>query len=78
MQTKFKRHQKVRLLKNPDPEYMEYHNELNDEEQIPIIKGMIGEINLVLPTGDYHVKFKDEHGHNIAFVKMAEEDLEAA
>ena len=77
MHTKFKRHQKVRLLTNPDPEYIEYHTEETDEEPLPIKKGMIGVVNIILPNGEYHVKILDKHGHELAYVKVSEEFLEA-
>ncbi len=78
MRTKFKRHQKVILLKDPDPEYIEYHNEDNpDFKEIPIKKGMHGKINILLPNGQYHVEIDDENGEIIAYAPMNEEDLEA-
>lgn len=73
MQTKFKKQQKVRLLVNPDTEYIEYRS----EEEIPIKKGMLGIINIHLPNGQYHVKILDEEGNVIAYVPLGEEDLEA-
>lgn len=76
MQTKLKRHQKVRLLKDPDPEYVEYHTELSKSQQVPIRKGMIGEVNIILPNGEYHIRILDEDGNEFAYVPMAEEDLE--
>jgi hypothetical protein len=76
MQTKFKRHQKVRLLLNPDPEYTEYHTENTDDEQVPIKKGMIGEVNILLPNGQYHVKVFDKNGKELAYVQIPEEYLE--
>ncbi|MAG38308.1 hypothetical protein CMI45_02895 [Candidatus Pacearchaeota archaeon] len=80
MQTKFKRGQKVKLLVNPDPEYIEYHEEVSDNpsEIKEIKKGSIGEINIILPNGQYHVEFHDKDGNAIAYVPMAEESLEAA
>ncbi|MBU0906991.1 MAG: hypothetical protein KKD18_03590 [Nanoarchaeota archaeon] len=77
MQTLFKRHQKVRLLTDPDPEYTEYHTENTDEEQVPIRKGMTGEINLILPNGQYHIRVLDDQGRELAYVVMSEEFLEA-
>ena len=83
MQTKFKRHQKVKLLIDPDPEYIEYHeDEEGNISEIPIKKGMIGEINILLPNGQYHVevyspKSKGETKKIIAYVPMAEDYLEA-
>jgi hypothetical protein len=80
MQTKFKRHQKVKLLLNPDPEYLEYHteNQDNPEEKPKIIKGMKGKINLILQNGQYHVEIQGEKGEPIAYAKMDEEALESA
>ncbi|MBS3077803.1 hypothetical protein J4233_06085 [Candidatus Pacearchaeota archaeon] len=78
MQTLFKKHQKVRLLVDPDPEYIEYHTENTDDEQVPIKKGMFGEINMILPNGQYHVKILDGKGREFAYVLMSEEFLEAA
>ena len=77
METKFKRHQKVRLLLDPDPEYIEYHTERTEKENKPIKKGMTGEVNLILPNGQYHVKIKDETGEEFAYVMVSEEFLEA-
>ncbi len=77
MQTKFKRRQKVKLLQNPDSEYVEYHTENSDGTEIPIIKGMLGRINILLPNGQYHVEVLDENGRELAYVPMAEESLEA-
>ena len=72
MQTKFKRHQKVKILVLPDPEYIEYR-----DEEIPIKRGMLGEINIILPNGRYHVKILDINGSIIAYAPFSEEDLEA-
>ncbi len=77
MQTKFKRHQKVRLLIDPDPEYVEYHTENTDDKEIPIKKGMIGEINMLLPNGQYHIRVFDEEGRELAYIPMDEDFLEA-
>lgn len=78
MQTKFKRHQKVVLLRDPNKEYVEYHNEDNpDFKEIPIKKGMKGRINIILPNGQYHVEISDEKGEILAYAPMNEEDLEA-
>ena len=79
MQTKFKRHQLVVLLRDPNPEYVEYHNP-NDEEHLellPIKKGMKGKINILLPNGQYHVEIHDKEGNIIAYCSMNEEDCEA-
>ncbi len=72
MQTKFKRHQKVRLLVDPDPEYIEYY-----EEKKSIKKGALGKINMLLSNGQYHVEIIDKDGNELAYVKVSEEDLEA-
>ena len=78
MQTKFKRHQKVILLIDPDPEYIEYHNSEEELENPPIItKGMKGKINILLPNGRYHVEIFDKKGNTIAYAPMDEESLEA-
>lgn len=79
MQTKFKRHQKVKLLRDPDIEYIEYHseNEENLENPPKIKKGMIGRINIILPNGQYHVEILDEDGKTIAYAPMEEDGLEA-
>ena len=74
MQTKFKRHQKVKLLADPDSEYVEYYSE--DEPRIK--KGMFGKVNILLPNGQYHVAIIDEKTEEtIAYVMMDEEFLEA-
>ncbi len=74
MQTKFKRHQKVRLLADPNAEYIEYYS----DEKPRIKKGMIGKINIILPNGEYHVAIIDEKtGETIAYVPLGEEFLEA-
>ena len=78
MNTKFKRHQPVILLRAPDPEYVEYHTELNDDKQIPIVKGMKGRINILLPNGQYHVEILDERGDILAYASLSEDDLESA
>ncbi len=85
MQTKFKRGDKVKLLISPNPEYIEYHeDEEGNISEIPIKKGMIGEINILLPNGQYHVEiYSPETKPNsknkkiIAYVPMAEDYLEA-
>ncbi|MEK6825534.1 MAG: DUF4926 domain-containing protein [Nanoarchaeota archaeon] len=78
MHTKFKRHQAVRLLRDADPEYVEYHNEDDSEfKEIPLRKGMKGRINVLLSNGRYHVEVFDEKGNTLAYVPMNEEDLEA-
>ncbi len=78
MQTKFKRHQKVKLLIAPDSEYIEYHNEEENMENKPEIKkGMIGEVNIILPNGQYHVRILNKKGEIIAYAPMSEDSLEA-
>ena len=78
MQTKFKRHQKVKLLRAPDPEYIEYHNEEENLENRPGIKaGMIGKINILLSNGRYHVEILDKEGKTVAYAPMDEDSLEA-
>ena len=78
MNFKFKRHQPVKLLRDPDPEYVEYHNVGEDDSQhIVIKKGMKGRINIILPNGQYHVEIFDSKGNLVAYAPMGEEDLEA-
>ena len=79
MQTKFKRHQEVKLLIDPNPEYIEYSTENESEEDIktPIKKGVIGKINTILSNGSYHVEVFDENGESLAYVLIDEEYLEA-
>ena len=73
MKTIFKRHQAVRLLRDPNPEYIEYYS----DNLIPIKKGMKGRINIILPNGQYHVEIQDPKGEIVAYAAMGEEDLEA-
>ena len=78
MQIKFKRHQSVRILVDPDSEYIEYHNEDDPKfKEIPIKRGMLGKINIILPNGQYHVEILDENGDILAYAPFNEEDLEA-
>ena len=78
MQTKFKRHQLVKLLRDADPDYVEYHNEDEpDFQEIPITKGMRGRINILLPNGQYHVEILDDKGNTLAYAPFDEEELEA-
>lgn len=72
MQTKFKRHQEVVLLRSPDPEYVEYYN----DQTAPIVKGMKGKVNIILPNGKYHVEIYDNKGEIIGYAPFEEEDLE--
>lgn len=78
MQTQFKRHQLVRLLRDADAEYVEYHDDGEDAEKIPITKGMLGRINILLPNGRYHVAILDAKGKTLAYAPFDEEELEAA
>ena len=75
MQTKFKRHEMVRILADPDSEYIEYSADY-DEEQPSRRKGMNGKINIILPNVQYHVEILDEKGEVIAYIPMPEEFLE--
>ena len=73
MQTKFKRHQKVKLLSNP----LEQDTEPYADPPVAVKAGMIGFINILLPNGRYHIRIEDEEGDEIAYVAMDEEQLEA-
>lgn len=76
MQTKFKRGEKVVLLSDPDPEYVEYHNEDDpDFIETPITKGMSGKINILLPNGQYHVEIQDKEGNILAYIMLDEEHI---
>ena len=72
MQTKFKRHQKVRLLAIPREDDIEPYT-----ENLSIKAGTLGLINILLPNGRYHVRIQDAQGNEIAYVAMDEEQLEA-
>ena len=74
MQTKFKRHQKVKLLVAPREDDIEPYA----DPPKPIKTGTIGYINILLPNGRYHVRIQDEEGNEIAYVAMDEENLELA
>lgn len=74
MHFKFKKHDRVVLLVEPDAEYIEYGP---DFEGTPIKKGMVGEINLILPNGKYHIRILDEKGGTIAYVPLDEEEIGA-
>lgn len=77
MQTKFKRHQPIILLRDPNPEYIEYHSDIGEEGEKPIIKkGMRGKINMILPNGKYHVQIEDSKGSMIAYAEVEEEEIE--
>ncbi len=72
MQTKFKRHQKVKLLVNPREEDIEPYT----DPPAKIKAGVIGYINIILPNGRYHVRIQDKEGNEIAYVAMDEEQLQ--
>ncbi|MEI6849775.1 MAG: hypothetical protein WCK29_01935 [archaeon] len=77
MQTKFKRGDKIILKRNIVSDYIEYHNE--DEpgfQDLPIVKGMKGKINMLLTNGKYHVEIFDKKGEILAYVPIDEEDME--
>ena len=77
MQTKFKRHDSIILLKDPDPEYVEYHNEDDPNfKETPIKKGMKGKVNMMLSNGRYHLQILDKKGDILAYVPVDEEDIE--
>lgn len=79
MQTKFKRHDKVTILVDPDPEYIEYHDEFDEKmHDIKIKKGMRGKINMLLSNGQYHVEILDDKDEVVAYVALAEDDLKKA
>ncbi len=71
MQTKFRRHQKVKLLSPALSEDTEFYS----DEEVQIKAGQTGEINVILPNGRYHVKISDKKGNTIAYVVMDEENL---
>lgn len=71
MQTKFKRHQKVRILINPTEEDVEPYA----DPPIGIKKGMTGKINMILPNGRYHVEIIQDD-ETIAYVALDEDQLE--
>lgn len=73
MQTTLKRHQKVKLLIDPEEDYVEPYA----DPPVKIKKGMVGKINIVLPNGKYHVKIEDKNGDELAYVVMEEDYLEA-
>ena len=76
MQTKFKRGQMVKLLIEPDEEFVEY-NEAEDISSFSIKKGMSGKVNILLPNGRYHVAILDKNGNIMAYAPFDEESLEA-
>ena len=80
MNHKFKRHEKVRILIVPDPEYVEYHTEnaANPDNYPEIKKGMLGKVNLILPNGQYHVEIFDSNGESFCYAPFDEDFLESA
>ena len=72
MQTKFKRHQAIKILRSPEKEYIEYYSDKQEE----IKEGMKGRINILLPNGQYHVEILNDEGEIIAYAPFNEEDLE--
>ncbi len=75
MQTKFKRKQAVKLLRDVIKSDIEPYGENSDS--VIIKKGMSGEINVILPNGNYHILIQDKKGNKLAYVVMDEESLEA-
>lgn len=73
MNTKFKRHQAVKLLSVPSDEDIEMYA----DPPISIPAGTPGKINMLLPNGRYHVKIEDAEGNEIAYIAADEEQLEA-
>jgi hypothetical protein len=72
METKFKRHQKVKLKITPFIESIEPYTDPPEK----ITKGMESEINLILPNGKYHVRVFNTKHEVIAYVVVDEEGLE--
>ena len=73
MQTAFKKHQKVRLLRSPLAEDIEPYTDPPKE----IKPGMEGEINLILPNGTYHIRIFNEKKETIAYAAVDEDCLES-
>ncbi len=76
MQTKFKRREEVKLLREPNPEYIEYSEFEEDPSKIVIKIGMKARINMLLPNGQYHIEILDSEGNVVAYAPMSEDDLE--
>ncbi len=72
MNTAFKRHQAVTILRIPDLDRVEWY-----EKEQPLTKGMQGTINILLPNGQYHVEIKDKAGNILCYAPFNEEDLQA-
>jgi len=82
MNTKFKKHQAVKILVLPNAEFLEYHDPEDEEKALSgehpeIKKGMTGRINMILPNGQYHVELHDSKGSIIAYAAFSEDDLES-
>ena len=77
MNAKFKKHQSVILIRDPDPEYIEYSVDYADSP-VPIKKGMKGKVNLILPNGQYHVEILSPGNKTIAYLKADEDIIEEA
>ena len=45
--------------------------------KVKIESGMKGQVNLILPNGQYHVRIFDSKGSIIAYAPFNEEDLES-
>ena len=73
MHTKFKRHQMVKILREPNYEYAEF----KIDKPVKIEVGSIAKINILLPNGKYHIAILDKKGKIVAYVPMDEEDLES-
>lgn len=73
MQTKFKRHQQVRILADP----LEDDVEPYADPPVKITSGMKGKINVILPNGQYHVEIIDDNDETIAYIALDEDQLEA-
>ena len=77
MNTKFRRHQKVRLLRAPLVDDIEpYADNPEETKPVEIKAGMPGKINLILPNGQYHVEIVNDKGDTIAYIAIDEEGLE--
>ena len=74
MNTKFKRHDKVKLLISPSESDIESY----EEEDAHIKRGTEGEVNMLLSNGRYHILIKNANGDKLAYVVADEEALESA
>jgi len=77
MNTKYKRHQNVKLLRNPNVTDIEPYQEDEEDEFPEIKKGAVGEVNIILPNGNYHILIRDKKGNKLAYIVMDEDSLEA-